>query len=175
MIVVIVTDETPVTDETERMLRRLGVQHDLIWLTVRDADPVIGRPFDKLRDPRKEGRRPFDGLRDPRKEGSRPFDGLRDPGRDARRPVDRLRDPARRMIAEAATHRRDVDSGWAVPDFVHGDPEVMAELAAQEAADTARRHDVLRRLEITHAEFGGLDTAVPTLLTMLNRRSHARL
>lgn len=124
MIVVIVTDEAPVTDETERMLRRLDVQHDLLWLTVRDADPLIG---------------------------------------------------AGRSTAKAAPHRRDVDSAWAVPDFVHGDAEVMAELAAQEAADTARRHDVLRRLEITHAEFGGLDTAVPTLLTMLNRRSHARL
>ncbi|MFD5214064.1 DUF58 domain-containing protein [Microbacterium sp. NPDC058345] len=118
MIVVIVTDEAPVTDETERMLRRLGVQHDLLWLTLRDADPVVGR---------------------------------------------------------AGAHRRDVDSSWVVPDFVHGDPEVMAELAAQEAADTARRHQVLRRLEITHAEFGGQDAAVPTLLTMLNRRSHARL
>jgi len=121
MIVVIVTDETPVTDETERMLRRLGVQHDLIWLTVRDADPVIG------------------------------------------------------TRKEADTHRRDVDSAWTVPDFVHGDDAVMAELAAQEAADTARRHEVLRRLEITHAEFGGQETAVSTLLTMLNRRSHARL
>ena len=137
MIVVIVTDEAPVTDETERMLRRLDVQHDLLWLTVRDADPVIGRTGG-----------PFDGLRDP--------NGGKRSGR-------------------TAPHRRDVDSAWAVPDFVHGDAEVMAELAAQEAADTARRHDVLRRLEITHAEFGGLDTAVPTLLTMLNRRSHARL
>lgn len=123
MIVVIVTDEAPVTDDTERMLRRLTVQHDVLWLTVRDADPV---PFDKLRDP-------------------------------------------------ATSARRDVDTGWTVPDFVHGDAAVRDELAAREAADTARRHDVLRRLEITHAEFGGRDTAVPTLLTMLNRRSHARL
>ncbi|MEJ1089548.1 DUF58 domain-containing protein [Microbacterium sp. Mu-80] len=117
MIVVIVTDEAPVTDDTERMLRRLTMQHDVLWLTVRDADPVA---------------------------------------------------PARRR-------RRDVDTGWTVPDFVHGDTAVRDELAAREAADTARRHDVLRRLEITHAEFGGRDTAVPTLLTMLNRRSHARL
>lgn len=40
-IVVIVTDETPVTDETERMLRRLRVQHDVVWVTIRDADPVL--------------------------------------------------------------------------------------------------------------------------------------
>ncbi|MGF2949408.1 DUF58 domain-containing protein [Microbacterium alcoholitolerans] len=122
MIVVIVTDEAPVTDETDRMLRRLRVQHDVIWLTVRDADPVASDSAD-------------------------------------------------------ATHgrRRDVDTGWAVPDFVRGDAEVLAELAAQEAADTARRHDLLRRLEITHSEFGRQDAAVPTLLSMLNRRSHARL
>ncbi|MFT4259690.1 DUF58 domain-containing protein [Microbacterium sp.] len=41
MIVVIVTDEAPITDETERMLRRLRVQHDVLWLTVRDADVVL--------------------------------------------------------------------------------------------------------------------------------------
>ncbi|MBY6061900.1 DUF58 domain-containing protein [Microbacterium esteraromaticum] len=117
MIVVIVTDEAPVTDETERQLRRLSVQHDVLWLTVRDADPV----------------------------------------------------------AAVRAHRRDVDTGWAVPDFVHGDAAVLSELAAQEAADTARRHEMLRRLEITHAEFGAHDTAVPALLAMLDRRSHARL
>jgi len=42
-IVVIVTDEEPVTDETERMLRRLRVQHDVLWITLRDADPVLAR------------------------------------------------------------------------------------------------------------------------------------
>ncbi|KNY04669.1 DUF58 domain-containing protein [Microbacterium sp. GCS4] len=41
MIVVVVTDEAPVTEETERMLRRLRVQHDVLWLTVRDAEPVL--------------------------------------------------------------------------------------------------------------------------------------
>lgn len=120
MIVVIVTDEAPVTDETDRMLRRLRVQHDVLWLTVRDADPIPSE-------------------------------------------------------SAGATRRRDVDTGWFVPDFLRGDTEVLAELAAQEAADTARRHDLLRRLEITHAEFGRRDAAVPILLSMLNGRSHARL
>lgn len=41
MIVVVITDEAPVTTETERMLRRLRVQHDVLWLTVSDADPVL--------------------------------------------------------------------------------------------------------------------------------------
>ncbi len=143
MIVVLVTDETPITPDTESLLRRLTVQHDLLWLTVRDADPVV--PFDRLRDP---GR-------------------LKDPGDRLKGPGDRLKDPSR-------THRRDVDSGWAIPDFVHGDPEVMAELAADEAVHTGVRDATLRRLEITHAEFGAQSTAVPTLLAMLNRRSHAR-
>lgn len=42
-IVVIVTDDAPVTDETERMLRRLRVQHDVLWITLRDADPVLAQ------------------------------------------------------------------------------------------------------------------------------------
>ncbi|MDT0157730.1 DUF58 domain-containing protein [Microbacterium sp. ARD32] len=148
-IVVIVTDEAPLTDDTERLLRRLTVQHDVLWLTVRDADIVVPG-----------GRRPnaFDRAVDP---DLAPSDRLR-----------RRADGGPDMLV--AVHRRDVDSGWGIPDFVHGDAEVMAELSALEAADTAHRDEVLRRLEITHAEFGGQATAVPTLLTMLNRRSHAR-
>lgn len=135
-IVVIVTDEAPLTVETEQLLRRLRVQHDVLWLTVRDAEIVAP-----------------DGQ-------AGVFDRLVDPvGSERRRHA----------------HRRDVDSGWSIPDFVHGDPDVRAELAMREAADTALRHEVLRRHEITHAEFSGQDDAVPVLLTMLNRRSHARL
>jgi len=119
MIVVVLTDEAPMTGETEPLLRRLTVQHDVLWLTVRDAAPVI-----------------------------RPGTG--------------------------GMHRRDVDSDWPIPDFVHGDAEVMAELAAREAAHTAHREATLRQLEITHAEFGSQVSAVPTLLALLNRRSNAR-
>ena len=49
MIVVIVTDEAPITDETERMLRRLRVQHDVLWLTVRDAEPVLDHATGRIR------------------------------------------------------------------------------------------------------------------------------
>ncbi|MFC4138364.1 MULTISPECIES: DUF58 domain-containing protein [unclassified Microbacterium] len=143
MIVVIVTDEEPTTDETERMLRRLKVQHDVLWVTLRDADPVLPGPERAKRDEGRSG------------PGKTPA-----PERGAKR-----RDEG----------RRDVDTSWRVPDFAHGDPEIMAELAAQEAADIARRDDLLRRLEISHTEIEGQDSAVPALLRMLNRRSHARL
>ncbi|MFC9983280.1 DUF58 domain-containing protein [Microbacterium keratanolyticum] len=43
MIVVIVTDGTPLTAETERLTRRLRVQHDVLWITLDDADPVLDR------------------------------------------------------------------------------------------------------------------------------------
>jgi uncharacterized protein (DUF58 family) len=49
MIVVVITDEAPVTSETERMLRRLRVQHDVLWLTVRDADPVLDHATGRIR------------------------------------------------------------------------------------------------------------------------------
>src|SRR5690606_2602496 len=52
MIVVIVTDEAPITDETERMLRRLRVQHDVLWVTLRDADPVLPSTSTRSRSPR---------------------------------------------------------------------------------------------------------------------------
>ena len=49
MIVVVITDEAPVTDETERMLRRLRVQHDVLWLTLRDAEPVLDHSTRRIR------------------------------------------------------------------------------------------------------------------------------
>lgn len=49
MIVVIVTDEAPITEATERMLRRLRVQHDVLWLTVRDAEVVLDHATDSIR------------------------------------------------------------------------------------------------------------------------------
>ena len=44
MIVVVVTDEERIGEGTERELRRLRAQHDLVWITLRDADPVLATP-----------------------------------------------------------------------------------------------------------------------------------
>jgi len=117
-IVVIVTDEAPVTDETERMLRRLRVQHDVLWITLRDADPVLAK----------------------------------------------------------ASHavRADVSTRWSVPDFVHGDAEVLDEIAAQTQADAVRRDSLLDALEISRAALDSKDDAVAELLRMLNRRANVR-
>src|SRR5690606_37802527 len=41
MIVVVVTDEEPLGEGAERQLRRLRAQHDVLWVTLRDADPVL--------------------------------------------------------------------------------------------------------------------------------------
>jgi len=119
MIVVIITDEAPITENTERMLRRLRVQHDVLWLTVRDAEVVLDH-------------------------------------------------------ATNAT-RSDVDTMWDVPDFVQGDVEIVRELAAQTEADAAHLVETLKRMEISHTVLAGQDDAVPQLLQLLNRRSHARL
>ncbi|GGD68359.1 DUF58 domain-containing protein [Microbacterium murale] len=117
-IVVIITDDAPITDETERMLRRLRVQHDVLWVTLRDANPVL----------------------------------------------------------DHASHsvRADVNTRWAVPDFVHGDREVLGELIAQTQADAARLNELLDRLEISHTALETQDDAVPQLLRMLNRRADVR-
>lgn len=117
-ILVIVTDGVPIGTNTERLLRRLRAQHDVLWLTVRDADPVL-------------------------------------PERPRR-------------------SRRDAATGWLVPDFLHGDAAVVAEWQAQRDEDDAHRAALLDRLEITHAELDGQETAIADLLAMLERRSHAR-
>lgn len=116
MIVVVVTDEAPITDETERLVRRLRTQHDVLWVTLRDADPVL-------------------------------------------------------MAADGSS-RRDVDTGWTVPDFLHGDGAVVREVEQQHHAEEARRDALLTALEITHVELRTQDEAVPELLRMLNRRAH---
>jgi uncharacterized protein (DUF58 family) len=117
-IVVVVTDDVPIGEASERDLRRLRVQHDLVWLTLRDADPVL---------------------------------------------------------LERPTHtRRDANTGWTVPDFLHGSSEIVAEFEAQRAEADARRQSLLDRLEITHAVLEGQDTVIADLLRMLHRRAHAR-
>jgi uncharacterized protein (DUF58 family) len=118
MIVVVVTDEAPILERTERVLRRLRTQHDVLWVALRDADPVLATP--------------------------------------ARAP------------------RRDVASGWGVPEFLQGDARIVAELEAERAAADARRTAVLERLEISQTALDGEETAVAALLAMLHGRAHAR-
>lgn len=40
-ILVVIAEEEAFTEETERLLRRLRIQHDIVWLTIADADPVL--------------------------------------------------------------------------------------------------------------------------------------
>lgn len=49
MIVVIVSDDAPLTDETERLLLRLRVQHDVLWVGLRDAEPVLDHTSHQVR------------------------------------------------------------------------------------------------------------------------------
>jgi uncharacterized protein (DUF58 family) len=114
-IVVVVTDESPLTDETDRLLRRMTVQHDVLWVTVRDAEPVLEAPN--------------------------------------------------------GAARRDVDTGWDVPEYLHGDREVVGEIARVRAEQDARRNGILDRLEISHADLASQADAVGVVLRMLHRRS----
>lgn len=41
VILVVIADEAPMTARTEELLKRLRLQHDVLWLTVADADPVL--------------------------------------------------------------------------------------------------------------------------------------
>lgn len=42
-IVVVVAGEAPLDEREEKLLRRLQAQHDVVWVSVRDADPVAPR------------------------------------------------------------------------------------------------------------------------------------
>ena len=42
-IVVVVAGEDPLDEREEKLLRRLQAQHDVVWVSVRDADPVAPR------------------------------------------------------------------------------------------------------------------------------------
>lgn len=40
-ILVVIADAAPVSERTEKLLRRLRVQHDVVWVTIADADPIL--------------------------------------------------------------------------------------------------------------------------------------
>ena len=123
-ILVIVTDATPISPESEQQIRRLQVQHDVVWITVADADP--------------------------------------------------LRDTHNTRHGQNDHPTSDVDTSWRVPGFLGSDDELRDELAATDRAQAAARTELLTRLAITHAEIDSIDTAVPTLLRMLDWRSRVR-
>ncbi|WP_295013674.1 DUF58 domain-containing protein [uncultured Microbacterium sp.] len=154
MIVVVITDDTPIGPETERLLRRLRVQHDVLWIALRDAEPVL--------ETRPARRSPGSG----RTRRTAPSAPVADPTAGARPP-----EPAPRPGNRA---RRDVVSHWAIPEFLQGDAELAAELHAADAADAAHTDALLRRLEITRVELDAQDAAVAALLAMLDARSHVR-
>ncbi len=49
MILVIVTDQAPITAETEGLLRRLDAQHEVLWVTLGDAAPVLAHAAPRAR------------------------------------------------------------------------------------------------------------------------------
>lgn len=53
-ILVVVTDAAPFTSETERLIRRLQVQHDMLWITIADADPLETQKATRQRGPRQD-------------------------------------------------------------------------------------------------------------------------
>jgi uncharacterized protein (DUF58 family) len=53
-LVIVIADEAPLTDLDQQLLRRLAAQHELMWITIADADLTAlggpnGTPFDVLR------------------------------------------------------------------------------------------------------------------------------
>lgn len=48
MVLLIVTDEQKITDEQDRLLRRLAAQHELMWITIADANPTDEQLDDKI-------------------------------------------------------------------------------------------------------------------------------
>lgn len=49
LILVVITDQAPVTAETEKLLRRLRAQHDMLWVTLGDAPPVLAGAVSRSR------------------------------------------------------------------------------------------------------------------------------
>lgn len=116
-IIVVIADEQPFTSETDRLVRRLRLQHDMLWLTIADADPVLAE--------------------------------------------------------RSSSNRSDVMSGWEIPQFIHGDDDVLAEMNAIREAEVTTREETLGRWEISRTTLTNQDTAASDLLQMLNRRTHA--
>ena len=107
MIVVIVTDEAPLTADTERLLRRLRVQHEVLWITLSDADPVLSTASTGIR---------------------RDVDSQWDVPDFMQGDLDIVRELAARNAADAA-HRNETLTRLAISHTVlHGQDEAIAQL-----------------------------------------------
>lgn len=118
MIVVVVTDETPTTDRTDHLIRRLRVQHDMLWITIADANPVLA--------------------------------------------------------TKSQSVRSDVSTGWAVPEFVHGDDDLRRAIADEEEQQERDRRAMFEKYAINHVTLRDSATAIGDILRMLDRRDRAR-
>ena len=50
MLLLVVADDHEVTPETESLVRRLHAQHEILWITVEDADPTAAGPGESAYD-----------------------------------------------------------------------------------------------------------------------------
>lgn len=68
----------------------------------------------------------------------------------------------------------DVLSGHPVPDFLRANPTLAEELAAADRDRRVRRDAGLDRIGVAHVHLERLETAVPDLLTLMERRRRVR-
>lgn len=118
MILAIITDEAPMNERTDQLIRRLRVQHDMLWITITDANPVLAN--------------------------------------------------------HSQSARSDVVTGWAVPEFVHGDDSLRGAVVAEEEREDAERRARLEKYAISHVTVRDSANTIPDILRMLDRRDRAR-
>jgi hypothetical protein len=50
MMMVIITDDAPMTPQLERLVKRLRVQHEIMWIAIADADPTSAASTQAVRE-----------------------------------------------------------------------------------------------------------------------------
>ncbi|WP_071067493.1 DUF58 domain-containing protein [Arthrobacter sp. FB24] len=168
MLLFVVADELVPDAGMERLLRRLRAQHEVLWLTVRDAQlagPAAGpNPAGPAAGPNPAGPaagpNPAGPAAGPNPAG--PAAGPNPAG------------PAAGPNPAEPVDRYDVaDAGFLPGRLAASDAIIRAYAAAQEQRDAAREA-VLRRMGIAHVDAGSSHDVMPAVFTLLERHRRGK-
>jgi uncharacterized protein (DUF58 family) len=117
-ITIVISDEFAITHELDYLLKRLQVTQEVLWVTVRDADPLV--------------------------------------------------------LESSVNVVEDVETFQFIPDYIRENKKLKGWFSQREAERHQNVGQYMSMKGISHTEVSSPDEVVPTLISLLNRRSRGR-
>lgn len=153
-IMLIVSDDPSLNEASIDALRRLRVQHEILFLTIGDLDPTS--PPSRVAD-------------DPDVAASTGSSLSSDTGKSAG-PTG----PRSKKSRVALRRLVDIDTGKLIPDWLRDDATLSREFADLVAAERAQLGKQLDRLGIVHERINDWDSAIAAVFRLLERHRYGR-